>query len=125
MKRLINVIMLVAEKYLYKFNVIISGNTLIMEYLYYIKGEQDVFKTFEVTEFEDKLAVKFIPERITRIMTLTELEDVFRILEKQANHKEHSEEEIKANSPSRSAKLRVIRKIKDATEFHSIGVIGY
>ena len=96
MKRLINVIMLVAEKYLYKYKVIISGNTLIMEYLYYIKGEQDVFKTFEVTEFEDKLAVKFIPERITRIMTLTELEDVFRILEKQANHKEHSEEEIKA-----------------------------
>lgn len=36
-----------------------------------------------------------------------------------------TEEEIKANSPSRSAKLRVIRKIKDATEFHSIGVIGY
>ena len=44
MKRLINVIMLVAEKYLYKFNVIISGNTLIMEYLYYIKGEQDVYR---------------------------------------------------------------------------------
>ena len=36
-----------------------------------------------------------------------------------------TEEEIKVNSPSRSAKLRVIRKIKDATEFHSIGVIGY
>ena len=36
-----------------------------------------------------------------------------------------TEEEIKVNSPSRSAKLRVIRKIKDATEFHSIGVVGY
>lgn len=36
-----------------------------------------------------------------------------------------TEEEIKANSPSRSAKLRVIRKIKNATEFHSIGVVGY
>ena len=36
-----------------------------------------------------------------------------------------TEEEIKANSPSRSAKLRVIRKIKDATEFHSVGVVGY
>lgn len=36
-----------------------------------------------------------------------------------------TEEEIKTNSPSRSAKLRVIRKIKDATEFHSIGVVGY
>lgn len=83
MRRLIDVIMLVAEKYLDKLNVIISGNTLIMEYLYYINGEQDVYKTFEVTEFEDKLAVKFIPERVTRIMTLNELEDVFCIPERQ------------------------------------------
>ncbi|MCR4741555.1 MAG: 16S rRNA (cytosine(1402)-N(4))-methyltransferase RsmH [Treponema sp.] len=36
-----------------------------------------------------------------------------------------SEEEIKDNSPSRSAKLRVVRKIKDATEFHLEGVLGY
>ena len=96
MRRLIDVIMLVAEKYLDKLNVIISGNTLIMEYLYYINGEKDVYKTFEVTEFEDKLAVKFVPERVTRIMTLNELEDIFCILERQVNHKELSEEEIKA-----------------------------
>lgn len=36
-----------------------------------------------------------------------------------------TEEEIKMNSPSRSAKLRVVRKIKDATEYHLEGVIGY
>ena len=36
-----------------------------------------------------------------------------------------TEEEIKMNSPSRSAKLRVVRKIKDATEFHLEGVIGF
>lgn len=36
-----------------------------------------------------------------------------------------TEEEIKMNSPSRSAKLRVIRKLKDATEYHLDGVIGY
>ena len=36
-----------------------------------------------------------------------------------------SDEEIKVNSPSRSAKLRVIRKIKDDTEYHLAGVIGY
>lgn len=34
-------------------------------------------------------------------------------------------EEIQDNSPSRSAKLRVIRKIKDATEYHLNGVVGY
>jgi len=36
-----------------------------------------------------------------------------------------SDEEIKTNSPSRSAKLRVIRKLKDDTEYHLAGVIGY
>lgn len=36
-----------------------------------------------------------------------------------------TEEEIKQNSPSRSAKLRVIRKLKDDTPFHLDGVIGY
>ena len=36
-----------------------------------------------------------------------------------------TEEEIKMNSPSRSAKLRVVRKIKDATEFHLEGVVGF
>ena len=35
-----------------------------------------------------------------------------------------TEAEIKANSPSRSAKLRVIRKIKNDTEFHLEGVVG-
>ena len=34
-------------------------------------------------------------------------------------------EEVKTNSPSRSAKLRVIRKLKDDTEYHLEGVIGY
>ena len=34
-------------------------------------------------------------------------------------------EEVKTNSPSRSAKLRVIRKLRDDTEYHLEGVIGY
>ena len=36
-----------------------------------------------------------------------------------------TEQEIKENSPSRSAKLRVVRKLNDATEYHLNGVIGY
>ena len=36
-----------------------------------------------------------------------------------------SEEEIKMNSPSRSAKLRVVRKIKNASDLHLKGVEGY
>jgi len=36
-----------------------------------------------------------------------------------------TDEEIKLNSPSRSAKLRVVRKLKNATDYHLEGVIGY
>lgn len=38
---------------------------------------------------------------------------------------EPSEEEIRANSPSRSAKLRVVRKIRNATELHLNGIEEY
>lgn len=33
--------------------------------------------------------------------------------------------EVEENSPSRSAKLRVVRKLHDATDFHLLGVEGY
>lgn len=36
-----------------------------------------------------------------------------------------TEEEIKVNSPSRSAKLRVVKKLRDATKYHLWGVEGY
>ena len=36
-----------------------------------------------------------------------------------------SEEEIKDNSPSRSAKLRVVRKLRDADEYRLSGVAGF
>ena len=36
-----------------------------------------------------------------------------------------TEAEIKANSPSRSAKLRVVRKLFDATQYHLDGVVGF
>lgn len=36
-----------------------------------------------------------------------------------------TQEEIKVNSPSRSAKLRVVRKIADASEYRLIGVEGF
>lgn len=36
-----------------------------------------------------------------------------------------TEEEVKDNSPSRSAKLRVVKKLCDASQYHLEGVIGY
>lgn len=96
MQQLIKVILLVIEKYRDKMNVIISGDTLTLEYLHYINGEQDVFKTIEVTEFEDRLSVKYIPERITKLINLNELEEIFEILERQVNHKKYCREEVKS-----------------------------
>ena len=36
-----------------------------------------------------------------------------------------TDQEIKSNSPSRSAKLRVIRKLCNATQYHLEGVVGF
>ena len=36
-----------------------------------------------------------------------------------------TEQEISENPPSRSAKLRVVRKIKNASDLHLKGVEGY
>ena len=36
-----------------------------------------------------------------------------------------TEEECRENSPSRSAKLRVVKKLHDATEYHLLGVEGF
>ena len=36
-----------------------------------------------------------------------------------------SAEEVSMNSPSRSAKLRVVRKLRNATDYHLFGVEGY
>jgi S-adenosyl-methyltransferase MraW len=38
---------------------------------------------------------------------------------------EPTAEEVQVNSPSRSAKLRVVRKLRNATEYHLFGIEGY
>lgn len=96
MQQLVNVIKLVAEKYNDKLNCILSKDMLILEYLYNINNELDVYKSMEITEFENKLNIEFIPERTNKIIRLEELEDIFEILEKQICKKEHSSSEIHA-----------------------------
>ena len=125
MEQLIKVILLVVEKYKDKINVIISGDMLTLEYLYYINEEQDVYKTMQVTQFEDKISIKFIPERITRLINLNELEEIFEILEKQVNHKKHSSEEIKAIKEKyvTGTKLELV-KMYDYINSVTAGTIG-
>ena len=95
MQKLIEVIKLVASKYKDEVNVILSGDMLTLEYMYLINDELDVYKTIQVTEFEDKLSIKIYPEKTTKVITINELEDIFLILGKQICKKEHTSEEIK------------------------------
>ena len=96
MQKLIEVIKLVATKYKDEVNVILSGDMLTLEYMYLINDELDVYKTIQVTEFEDKLSIKIYPEKTTKVITINELEDIFLILGKQICKKEHTSDEIKA-----------------------------
>ena len=94
MQKLIEVIKFIADKYLSTVNVIISENMLTLEYLYYINGEQDVYKTMQVTESNKELNIKFIPEKVTRKIEVSDLNDIFEILNKQVHTQKFTREEI-------------------------------
>ena len=95
MKLLIEVILKVADKYMDRVNLIISGNSLTLEYLYNRDGEQDVYKTLTITEFDGKLKVRVSPDRLEGIIDVSELDDIIITLDKQSQTKNHTQEEIK------------------------------
>ena len=95
MELLVEVVKKVADKYMDRVNLIISGNSLTLEYLYNRSGEQDVYKTLTITEFEGKLKVRVSPDRLEGIIDVSELDDVILTLDKQSQTKNHTKEEIK------------------------------
>ena len=94
MERLVEVIKLIANKYMKKIDLILSENILTLEYLTYKHGEKDVYKTLQVEEFEGKLKIIFIPERMDIITDIAGLEHIIAILDKQCNAKEYTQKEI-------------------------------
>ena len=94
MQKLIEIIKFIADKYLSTVNVIITENMLILEYLYYINGEKVVYKTMQVTETNKELNIKFIPEKVTRKIEVSDLDDIFEILNKQVHTQKFTREEI-------------------------------
>ena len=54
MELLVEVVKKVVDKYMDRVNLIISGNSLTLEYLYNRDGEMDLYKTLTITEFEEK-----------------------------------------------------------------------
>lgn len=94
MERLVEVIKLIVNKYMKKIDLILSENILTLEYLTYKYGEKDVYKTLQVEEFEGKLKIIFIPERMDIITDIAGLEHIIAILDKQCNAKEYTQKEI-------------------------------
>ena len=91
MQRLINVIKLVADKYLDKVNVILNKDMLSLEYLYNINDETDVYKIIQVTEYnKDKLKIKTYPGNETRIITFKELEELFTTIQNEIENNKNS-----------------------------------
>lgn len=95
MELLIEVVKKVAEKYMDRVNLIISGNSLTLEYIYNKNGVKDLRKTLEMEEFEGKLKVLIYPEHLEGIIDVSELDDIILILDKQSQTKNHTQEEIK------------------------------
>ena len=125
LKKLVEVIELVAEKYLDKINLILEKDLVTLEYLTYKYGEKDDFKIIQVREFENKLSITFTPENISKIDTFEELEDIFEILDKQNHFKEHTYQEIEMIKKKYKKGTRLkINKIYDYTIEIEEGIKG-
>lgn len=94
-KRLIEVILKVAENYMDRANIIIAKNYLTLEYFYYRNDERDLYKTIEIQEFEDKLKIIIFPEKVEKIINVNGIDDIILTLDKQSKAKKHTQEEIK------------------------------
>ena len=94
MYKLIEVIQRVADKYIENITLIIEKDLLTLEYMVYTNNEKDIYKTLQIEEFENKLKITFIPEKIEVITDLEGLDDIILILKKQSKVKEHTKEEI-------------------------------
>ena len=95
MKLLIEVVKMVAEKYIKNINLIILEDMLVLEFYVYKNDERCLFKIIDIEEFGDKLKVSFRTEKIQRIIDFKELEDIIIIFDKQSKSKELTQEQIK------------------------------
>ena len=94
MERLVEVIKLIANKYMKKIDLILSENILTLEYLTYKYGEKDVYKTLQVEEIENKLKITILPDKIIRVTDIKGLEDIILILDKQSKGRNFTQEEV-------------------------------
>ena len=89
MKDLIEIIKTVAQQYQNIKLDIIENNLKLKFYIM-----NNIYKTLEITQENDKLKVLIVEDKITKIMKLEELKELILILYKQSNAREYSKEEI-------------------------------
>lgn len=77
--KLVSIIMLVYTKYFNDVTLIIRKNTLIIEVDTYIYGDRDVYKMFEITEYEQKYKVK-IRENDKNVIKLLNFKEVDNLI---------------------------------------------
>ena len=94
MERLIEVVKLVANKYIDEVEIILDKNFLTLQYMYEFNGQRDVYKIMQVTENKDKINVLFLPEKLVKVVDIKGLEDIFDILSKQIIKKNYNKEEV-------------------------------
>lgn len=90
-----DVIELVRNDYSDDIDMLIHRETLTLEYMHLINNERDCYQLMNIKEFENKLSLEYVPQHITRIIDIDELEDIFEMLHRQSTHKPLTQEEIK------------------------------
>lgn len=128
MKNLTEVIKLVVKKYMDSVSLIIEKDLLIIQYMYMKNEEKDVYRILEIKEFEDKLYIKFIFEKIEKIITIKELENIFEIYKKQCNQNELTKIEINAIKEKYIAGTKIeLIKMYDILEVppKTIGIVEF
>jgi len=129
MKQLVEVIKLVADKYLDKIELILAENTLTLQYFIYTNNEKDIYKTIQISEFQDKLNVMIRPDMCAKLTNIAGLEDIILILDKQSTWNEHTQEEIRDIKAkfTKDLKVKLIKMydLYSAPPTGTIGVVDY
>ena len=111
MKQLLKVVELIANKYIRDVSLILEEDKLILQYMYTINNERDVYKIMELTESRNNYIIKFQPEGIIKVINIQELEEILEVLKKQSNHKKTTQEEINVIKSKyiKGTKVRLIK----------------
>lgn len=74
--------------------ITVFDNFIMLQYLVIRNGTKEIYKTLYIKEFEGKLKITVYPDRLERVIEVSELDDIILTIHKQSNPKEHTQEEI-------------------------------